>query len=145
MNSLSLYGSAAKVTSIIKQRYIDQTSVDNYGCNPSNNGQTLIIDNNYIQDDSTAQGLAYDIVTRYSQPNVHYDAEIFSKPSLQIGDFGTINPDGLGVQNVWITGKTDKMNPDGALTQVVKLEKRNFVKYFTINVSTIGGTDRIAI
>lgn len=144
LTGLLLYGKAANVTASISQQYVDQASIDNNGRNPANNGVTLQIDNNYVQDQSTALALAYDIVTRYSSPNRHFDVEIFSNPALQIGDFGTLNPDGLGKQNVWITGKTDKMNPDGDLTQLLKLEQRTLYNYFTINVSTIGGTDRIA-
>lgn len=144
MTELVLYGLAARVYTSINQQYIDRPSIDAYGRNPSNNGQTLLIDNSFIQDESTALALASDIVTRYSSPNKHYDVEIFSNPALQIGDFGTINPDGLGKQNVWITGKTDKLNPGGALTQLLKLEQKILYNYFTINVSVIGGTDRIA-
>jgi hypothetical protein len=144
ITAVVLYGNPASADNTISQNYKDQDSINAYGCNPANNGVTLTIDDNYIQDTSTALGLAYDIVTRYSQPNQHYDVEIFSNPTLQIGDFGTINPDGLGTQSVWITGKTDKMIPEGNLTQILKLEEKIIYNYFTINVSIIGGTDRIA-
>lgn len=144
LTALTLYGNPATVDNYISQQYIDQSSIDNYGRNPSNNGLTLSISNNYVQDASTALALGYDIVSRYSLPNRHYNVEVFSNPALQIGDFGTINPDGLGSRNVWITGKTDKLNPEGALTQLLKLEEKIIYNYFTINTSVIGGTDRIA-
>lgn len=143
--TLTLYGTPAKVTTSISQRYFDQASIDAYGRNPSNNGDVLEIDNDYIQSSSDATSLAYNIVKSYKDPSRHYTAEIFANPALQIGDYGTIDPDGSGTKKgVWITGKTDKLNPGGELTQVLKLEERNFVRYFTINQSIIGGTDGIA-
>ncbi len=145
LTGMVLYGSAARVIANISQNYTHNTSVDLYGRNPSNNGVSLVINNDYIQDASSAQSLAYGIVEQYHNPNSHYDVEIFSNPALQIGDFGTIDPSGSGVyKNVWITGKTDKLSPGGNLTQLLKLEERTIIRYFTINVSMIGSSDSIA-
>lgn len=145
LTDLRLYGTPATVTSRFSERYFDQASIDNYGRNPSNNGDVLEISNDYLQSSSDALALAFTIVSQYSAPNRHYTVETFSNPALQIGDYGTVDPDSSGVRKtVWITGKTDKLNPGGALTQVLKLEERTLYTYFTINQSSIASSDVIA-
>lgn len=145
LTDLVLYGTPAKVTNSISQHYFDQTSIDAYGRNPSNNGEVLPISNDYLQSSSDALSLATNIVLNFKDPNRHYTVEVFSNPALQIGDYGTIDPDGSGTKRtVWITGKTDKLNPGGDLTQILKLEERTIYQYFTINQSLIASTDAIA-
>jgi hypothetical protein len=145
LTALELYGNPAPVSNIITQQYTDQTSITNYGKNPANNGQSLLINNDYVQSSAAATAIAFSIVSQYSQPNRHYTVEIFSNPALQIGDYGTITiPDTGQVKTVWITGKTDKLSPGGNLTQLLQLEERTLFTYFTIGTSTIGGTDVIA-
>lgn len=145
LTDLALYGTPAKVVNRFSQPYADQDSINNYGRNPSNNGNQLEIDNDYIQSASDALALGFALVSQYSSPNRHYTVEIISNPALQIGDFGKlILPDTNEVKTVWITGKTDKLSPEGALTQTLNLEERTLYTYFTINASVIGGADVIA-
>lgn len=145
LTKIVLYGNAAKVTASIDQRYIDQESIDSYGRNPANNGEPYVISNDYIQREDSALSLAFLLVSQFAQPNRHFDVETFSDPSRQIGDFGTLYiPETNETKRVWITGKVDKLNPDGNLTQVLSLEERTLYSYFTINQSLIGGSDVIA-
>lgn len=142
---MALYGTPASVVNVITQQYIDQASIDAYGRNPANNGETLPMDNDYLQSPSDALTLAFTIVSQYGKPNKHFEVEIFSNPSLQIGDYGKLTLPDTGItKTVWITGKTDKLNPEGNLTQVLQLEERTLYTYFTISSSAIGGTDVIA-
>jgi hypothetical protein len=145
LTALELYGTPAKVLHEISQQYVDQASIDAYGRNPANNGETLPIDNNYIQSASDALALAFTLVSQYGQPNRHFTVEIFSNPALQIGDYGKLTLPSTGLtKTVWITGKTDKLNPEGNLVQILQLEERTLFTYFTINSSAIGGADVIA-
>jgi len=145
LTDISLYGTPAKVVNAISQQYIDQASIDAYGRNPANNGETLALNNDYLQSSSDALTLAFTIVSQFGQPNRHYEAEIFADPSLQIGDYGKLTlPNTALTKTVWITGKTDKLSPEGNLTQTLQLEERTLYTYFTINSSAIGGTDVIA-
>ena len=145
ITAMEIYGNPAKVTQHISERYKDNSSIDKYGHNPANNGEALEIANDYIQSSSDAQSLAFAIVSQYSAPNRHFTVEVFSHPELQIGDFGYLTiPDTNEIKRVWITGKTDKLAPEGNLTQVLSLEERTLFTYFTINSSTIEGTDVIA-
>lgn len=145
ITDLVLYGTPAKVVNRFSQQYTDQASVTAYGRNPANNGTVLEIQNDYIQSSTDALTLAFTIVSQYAQPNRHFTAEIYSNPALQIGDYGRITlPDTGEVKTVWITGKTDKLAPEGDLTQILQLEERTLYTYFTINSSAIGSTNVIA-
>lgn len=145
LTDLVLYGTPAKVLNQFSQHYTDQVSIDAYGRNPANNGDVLEIDNDYIQSATDALGLAFALVSNYGQPNRHYTVEVVSNPALQIGDYGKLTlPDTSQVKTVWITGKTDKLNPEGNLTQMLQLEERTLYTYFTINSSIISGSDVIA-
>lgn len=146
ITQLSLYGTPAKVTTEISQRYFDPTSVEAYGRNPSNNGDPLTIDNDYIQDSSSAMSLAITLVREYGSPRRRYKAEIFPRPELQIGDWGQITvPDANNeTKNVYIVGIQIQMAENADFKQYLWLEERNPKSYFTIGTSTIGGTDEIA-
>ena len=145
LTSLVLYGRPANVTASIQQRYTDPTSIANYGRNPSNNGDAITINNDYIQDASSALSLAYILVTSYKDPRRHYKVDVFADPSLQIGDFGSLYLPEVGqTKQVYITGITNKLANDADLQQTLLLEERPMVSLFTINVSTIGGADSIA-
>lgn len=145
LTNLVLYGLPAEVKDVIQQNYQDTASIAAYGRNPSNNGETLEISNDYIQSSSQALSMGYQLVNQYKTPNRRYKVEVFSNPSLQIGDYGTIDPLNNGqLKNVWVTGKTDKLAPNGDLTQVLILDERTILSYFTIGTSLIGGSDSIA-
>ena len=147
ITAMTVWGTPATVDTHISKRYFDQTSIDNFGRNPANNGVPLEITNDFIQDPSSAYSLAYTLVKEYKDPRKRYLAPVAvgSNPALQIGDYGSITiADTAEVKNVYITGKVDKLKRNGFYEQIVELEERNIRKYFTINQSKIGGTDSIA-
>lgn len=146
ITQLSLFGTPAKVTQVIQQRYLDQVSIDAYGRNPSNNGDPLEIANDYIQDTSTAYSLAYTLVKEYGSPRRRYQAEIFPRPELQIGDWGQLTvPDANNeTKNVYLVGNRLQMSGDGNMRHIVWLEERTPKSYFTVGTSLIAGTDEIA-
>lgn len=147
VTAMGIYATPAKVTNYIDQRYQDQDSINTYGRNPSNNGQVLLIQNDFIQDSSSAYSLAYTLVKQYKDPQKRYvcPVAVGSNPAWQIGDAGTLTiKDTLQTKTVYITGITQKMQSDGQYLQELELEVRNVKKYFQINQSKINGTDTIA-
>jgi len=145
ITAMNLWGTPASVSNTIAVQYTDQASVDAYGRNPANNGDVLEIANDYVQSTSAALAIGFGIVSQYKAANRHYAVEVFSNPALQIGDYGTLTlPDAGQTKTTWITGKTDKLAPNGDLTQMLLLEERTLYTYFTIGTSTIAGTDVIA-
>lgn len=146
ITALALYGTPAKVTTVIEQRYMNATSIEAYGRNPANNGEPLIIENDYIQDNSTAYSLAYTLVNEYGTPRRRYKAQIFPRPELQIGDWGQLTvPDANNeTKNTFIVGIQTQMGENVDFRQTLWLEERTPKSYFTIGTSLIAGTDEIA-
>jgi hypothetical protein len=143
---LVLSGTAAKVTQSIEQRYLDATSIEAYGRNPSNNGDPITIINDYIQDSSSAYSLAYTLVKEYGTPRRRYKATIFPRPELQIGDWGRLTvPDANNdVKNTYIVGIQTQMAINADFKQILWLEERTPKSYFTVGTSLIAGADEIA-
>ena len=147
ITTLGLFGTPAKVTDHITQQYVDQTSVNTYGRNPANNGVTIPIANDYIQSSSAANSLARTLVYEYKDAHKRYIVPIAanSNPALQIGDYGKLSIEDTGeVKTVWIVGKEEQIDRAMNYTQTLELEERAIQVYFTIGVSTIGGSDAIA-
>lgn len=147
LTQLVIYATPAKVTQVIEERYQDQTSIDAFGRNPANNGDPLVIENDLIQDKSTAHSLAYTLVNEYKSPGKRYlcPVAVQSDPALQIGDAGLILiNDTNEVKSVYITGIKNIISRDGLYNQVLEVEERTIKRYFTINQSRIGGSDAIA-
>lgn len=147
LTQLAIYAAPAKVTQVIEERIQDTTSIDAFGRNPSSNGEPIVIENDMIQDKSTARTLAYTLVREYKSPGKRYvcPVAIQSDPALQIGDQGILLINDTGeTKNVYITGITNVIQRNGDYGQQLEVEERNIRRYFTINVSRIGGTDSIA-
>ncbi|MFA5999216.1 MAG: hypothetical protein WC747_04325 [Candidatus Babeliales bacterium] len=147
LNQLVIYATPAKVTQVIEERYQDPTSIDAFGRNPSNNGEPITIENDLIQDKSTARSLAYTLVKEYKSPGKRYICPVArqSDPALQIGDPGLLQiNDTNETKTVYITGITNVIGRNGKYDQALEVEERAIKRYFTINVSRIGGTDSIA-
>lgn len=147
LTQLAIYATPAKVTQVIEERVKDATSIENFGRNPSNNDEPIEIENDLIQDKSTARSLAYTLVNEYKSPGKRYlcPVAVQSDPALQIGDAGLILiNDTNEVKDVYITGTKNIINRNGDYGQVLEVEERTIKKYFTINQSRIDGTDSIA-
>lgn len=147
LTQLVIYATPAKVTQVIEERYQDATSIDVFGRNPSNSGEPITIENDLIQDKSTARSLAYTLVNEYKSPGKRYicPVAVQSDPALQIGDAGLLLiADTNEVKNVYITGITNVIARNGDYQQTLEVEERSIKSYFTINQSKIGGSDSIA-
>lgn len=144
---LALWGTPAPVNNHINQQYQDQLSIITYGRNPSNNGISLPIANDLIQDSSSANSLARTLVYEFKDSHKRFIVPIGrnSNPALQIGDYGKLTIEDTGeVKTVWIVGKEEQIDRQGKYNQTLELEERSFQSYFTIGTSLIGGTDTIA-
>lgn len=142
--AMGLWGRPAKVYDRIVQEYYDQTSIDTYGRNPSNNGEILEIDNDLIQDPSQAYSLAYTLVKQYKDARKRYTVPIANgiNPAWQIGDYGTLSIQDTGeLKPAWVVGRSIGMDRGGKISQSLILEERSIRRYFTINASRIGGGD----
>jgi len=146
ITELVLHGTPAEVVRKIQQRSYDQSSIDNYGLNPANNGQPIVLVNDYIQDDATAKSLAQTIVNENKAGSrSRFIAKCFGNPALQIGDFGTLTiPDTGQTLSVFITGITNSLNNSGEFVQELRLEQKQIKSYFRIGTSAIAGNDEIA-
>lgn len=145
ITSMSLYGTPAKVTQTVNQTFTNPTSIALYGINPANNGQPLQIMNNLVQDNDTAFSIAYQLVTDYAVPLQRMSLEVLAAPQLQFGDYITATLDDTGqTLNYTIVGIEFSQTKDDPFKQVVEVEVKNMVTYFTIGTSLIGSTDCIA-
>lgn len=143
VTTLEVFGTPAKVRTSIDERYTDQNSIDTYGRNPDNNGEPVLINNDYVQDPSTALSAGYILVNDYSEPGAALRVPHFGKPHLQIGDYGNVTIADTGeIKLMVVTGIVDVIDKQG-YHQVLDLEERSLVTYFTIAESEIGGTDKI--
>lgn len=101
--------------------------------------RVLAIENDYIQDRTSAMSLASLIFLQLSEPEFIREITIRAKPRLQIGD-----------QVSWqrrpyrIFSIKARLNPSVGFLQDLTLVKRDVVNYFKIGISLIGGPDRIA-
>ena len=145
ITSLNLYGTPVKVTNIIEETYLDAPSIDQQGRNPTNGGEPLVIENDLIQDRSTAYSLAYTLVKEYKDPRKRLVCPVFANPAAQIGDPVTvyINETNQTVQT-HIVGMETKMSDNANLEQEWELEERSIKQYFTIGLSRIQGSHSIA-
>lgn len=145
ITKMALYGTPAKLKYVESKRYIDETSVTNYGRNPSGNGEPLTLTNDMIQDVSTANSIAYTLQKEYGTPRKRLKCTVFAVPQLQLGDYVTVQLADTGESlNMFVMGISTKLDKAGDLVQELQLEQKTIKRYFTIGVSRIGQTDTIA-
>jgi hypothetical protein len=145
VTEMDLFGTPATVVNSIDESYSNQSSINAYGENPANNFDPLTIDNDAIQDVSTATALAYSLVLDYSNAYARITVDVIAIPQLQFGDWVSVTFDDVGQTNDYvIVGITYSDASDQGPQQTLELEVRNQVRYFTINSSMIGGTDAIS-
>lgn len=145
LTKIALYGTPAKVQVVDSKEQLDQTSIDDYGINPDNQGAIVEISNNYVQDAATANALAYIYVKLFSTPLRRLKCTVFGVPQLQIGDFVTVDEETSGdTLNMVVVGNAISIGQNGSLAQDLDLEERAVYNYFTIGLSEIGGSDYLA-
>lgn len=136
LTSIELYATPALVTKQIYVRYADSASVAKY------DERVLDITNDYINNEGDASSKAQIIIDDYSGYANTYILTVKGNPALQIGD--AVNVSVWGSAAVYVITKIVNRWDSGRFSQQLTVRKKTFRKFFTIGVSTIGGTDVIA-
>lgn len=132
LTKVVLHGTPAKVVSEIYVRKEDAASVASF------DEKLLTIDNEYIQDESTAESLALTTLGIYSSFGGALEIDVKGTPALQVRDPITVDGEDYFIR------KQENHMVGGSYTQKLTVEKRTILDYFTIGVSSIGGYDVIA-
>lgn len=160
LRTIVLQGTPAEVVENIYIREQDDESVDKY------NEKILSIDNDFIQDQSTANSLALLILAFYAEPSDINSMRVKGTPAFQLADPVTASisqgtesqtmPVGL-LLSLTSTRETERHRSGdyyiskiecgvsgGEFRQTVTVRPRLTFTYFTIGVSEIAGPDVIA-
>lgn len=133
ITSLEIFGRPARVVRDLYYRSQDDSSVTAYEEHP------LLIENEFIQDESWANSYAQMILNDFSDIENLQTITIRAIPELQLGDL--ISWQG----RYWrIFGIKPQLNPSAGFVQELLLLQRTITTYFRIGISTIGGGDKIA-
>lgn len=146
ITKIQLFGQPAKVTAIKSNVQEDTTSIGKYGVNPDNNKQTFIIDNDVIQDISTANSMAWMLVDSYKSPNSRLNIDNFPVPQLQFGDpVNVYIADIATTKSCNVLGVETFFGVNANLTHKLYLEQRPTKTYFQADVSHLDGSDALAL
>lgn len=159
LRSVQLFGTPAKVAREVFVREQDDTSVDEF------EEQPYKIDNEYIQDRSTAQSLALTTLAFFSDLGAVRQMVVKGNPALQLGDpialellrgFDMRVPVGLLLAIVkhsvgselveeshYITKVACQITP-GQFKQTLDVRVRNTLDYARVGITSIGNADVIA-
>lgn len=138
INQLSLWGRPGKKISVEPTIYdvYDEDSVAKY------EEKILTIDNNFIQSTSQADSLAETLLDEYKGFNDIITIEVKGNPAIQLSDIIEVDYDEFSGEYRLIStyGKTQ----EGKYTQVFKARKYTPRHWFTLDQSTLNGTDVLA-
>ena len=134
VTSVIIYGQAYSVTDSLFIREQDNTSVDKY------EERLLQLDNNYFQDQSTAESKALTILDDYSQFAAVQQMEVKGTPQLQLEDVVRIDVFGR-IQTAKIVRIESSME-DGVYNQTLRFKTFNPRTYFQVGDggSQVGAT-----
>jgi len=102
----------------------------------------LTISNNFIQSVSQADSLALTMLDEYSEYSDLVEIEVKGNPAIQLSDIVEIDYDEFS-GDYRIIGITNKVQ-DGKYTQTLKCRKYSPRHWFTLDQSTLNGTDVLA-
>lgn len=140
VNTINIWATPAIVVSTIYVREQDDASVAEF------DERVLTIDNEFINNESDATSKAKIMLGDWSQYGGISELTVKGNPALQIGDAVGCSIEGYAGTFV-ISKIVDKFLFTGSgvqYVQTLEVKRREFQSYFTIGVSTIGGTDVIA-
>lgn len=136
ITTLEIFAKPAKVVKQIYVRQIDSVSIAKYDERP------LTIENDYFNNESDAYSKAIILLSDNSTYQNQFVLTVKGNPALQIGD--PVNVSVWGTAANFIIKKIVNRWEAGKYTQILTVRKKVFVSYFTVGISTIGGTDVIA-
>lgn len=136
LTSIELYATPALIVKQVYVRYEDAASIAKY------DERVLDIENNFINNEGDASSKAQIIIDDYSGYASTFELTVKGNPALQVGD--PVNVCVWGSADVYVITKIVNRWELGKFTQRLTVRKKVFRKFFTVGVSTIGGTDVIA-
>lgn len=136
ITGLDLWGTPAKVVNEIYVREEDASSVGEF------EQQVVTIENNYIQDESTARSIANIILIDNAEYDDTIEITVKGVPHLQVGDLVRRTND-YSDQTYYVQKIVGKISGSNGFTQTLTLVNKAFETYFRVGISTIGGADKI--
>jgi hypothetical protein len=136
LTSIELFATPALVVKEIYVRYQDDASVEKY------DERVLDIQNDYINNEGDAASKAQIIIDDYSGYASTFEITVKGNPALQTSD--VVNVSVWGTAANFVITKIVNRWELGKFTQRLTVRKKVFRTFFTIGVSTIGGSDVIA-
>ncbi len=136
ITTIELWATPAKVVKQIYLRESDAASVDEY------DERVLTIENNFISSEGDAYSKAHIILDDWATYGRANELTVKGNPALQIGDAIGCTIDGY--EGTYVISKIVNRFVGSQFTQILSVKERVFKTYFTIGISTIGGTDVIA-
>jgi hypothetical protein len=142
---LEIWGQPAKVVATYQEEWKDQTSIDDNGVNPDNGGVVYEVNNDFIQSRAAALSYAQSMVMQYGDGKQQISIDIFPNPAWQFGDaFNVFNEDTGITKRMVLLSNVISMQPNMFISQSLILEEREYVHYFTLDVSQLDGPDLLA-
>jgi hypothetical protein len=136
VTSLELYATPAVVVKEIYTRQTNAASIAKY------DERVLDIENDYINNEGDAASKANIILDDYATYANQYVLNVKGNPALQIGDPVSVNI--WGYSGTFVITKIVNRWADGRFSQQLTVRSKTYRSFFTIGISTIGGTDVIA-
>lgn len=136
ITTLEIFAKPAKVVKEIYVRQTDTVSIAKYDERP------VTIENDYFNNETDAISKATILLSDNSTYMNTFVLTVKGNPALQIGD--PVNVSVWGSAANYVIKKIVNRWEAGKFTQILTVKKKVFVKYFTVGISTIGGTDVIA-
>lgn len=134
---LDLWATPARVTHKIYMREQDTTSVANY------DERVYDLENNFIQREDEAYSKSHIILNDYAEYGSVKVLDVKGNMALQLGDCIDLWQKDVGLELFVITKIYGRFD-NGRFRQTLTVKQRDPQDYFTIGISTIGGTDWIA-
>lgn len=148
ITKITLFGQPAKVSAVKSSLHEDQASINKYGVNPDDNYETYEVDNDLVQDVTTADAYAKSLINNYAQPQNKLNIDNFPVPFLQFGDTVITAIEDIAQEKLcMIFGYEIGMGVGVNLTQSLYVETRDKpdTRYFTLDLSHLDGPDILAL
>lgn len=137
LTQIELFATPAKVVNDIYTRKVDSVSAGQEGYEE----HVHEIKNNYIQDETAANTISQIIISDRAEDDDQQILFVRALPQLQIGDIVTYDDENQ-TEDFFTTGINGIINKAG-FRQKLKVSKRTVEDYFRIEISTIGGSDKL--
>lgn len=137
VTTLELFATPAKIVKELYVREQDDTSVDKYDERP------VTIENNFISREDEAYSKALIMLNDYAEYGSILTLDVKGSMALQMNDCIDVILPSVGI-NTYVIYKQSCSIIAGKFRQVLTAKQRDPQHYFTVGVSSIGGTDVIA-